>query len=405
MKYKSFQNGSLVRRPDVDGFTWVLRYYKDGVKKALSIGTNRDLPTEAAARRKAADMVPVINDSKVLYTFAQLVERYKLEELPERPHVAASYKSVLKHLTAKWGEYDLPTLMSDLMAIQTWVSNIQTLPTKTKPARPASKKTKQNAKAIMHRLINCAMKWGYLPVTANPIGLVEVKVSGVQPKKRLKKPVTSAQLMSLIRDPEMPEHVRVMTKLAVGLGLRISEVLGFKWEDIDLELGVIRVMRSSVGKYIGDTKSAESGAEDGEGEMPLHPYLVHTLKKWQEFTPSVGGWVFGNVTTGRPFHRDSLQVDHLAPAGRRAGIPSLGWHTFRHTQSKSLRENKVPLEVQQMMMRHATVDQTNEYGKDDGSLELKREAHNLVIESLFGEEIVKDGIEQHVSQFHRSKSS
>lgn len=45
----------------------------------------------------------------------------------------------------------------------------------------------------------------------------------------------------------------------------------------------------------------------------------------------VNGWLFGNIDTGRPYHADSLRQDHLAPAGRKAGIPNLGWHNFRHT--------------------------------------------------------------------------
>lgn len=382
MSRARFQQGTLVRRDDADGFTWILRYNKDGVRKALTIGTNRDLPTETDARIKAANMVSVINASKPVYTFAQLVERYEREALPSRPQTAASYKSMLKHIKAKWGAYELVELLSDLVAIGDWVSGLKTMPTKSgKPARTASKKTKQNVKAMLHRLINCGMRWGYLPVTENPIALVEIKVTGIQPKKRLKKPLTLAQIKAAQTDKEVPEHVRVMVKLSVGLGLRISEVLGLRWEDVDFERNVISIERSSVGKHLGDTKSEESRCE-----LPLHQYLVDVLLAWREAMPVVAGWLFGNETTKRPFHRDSLQADHLIPLGVRCGIPSLGWHTFRHTHSKLHRQVGTPLEVQQMSMRHADIATTNDYGQDDGSMDLKRKANDAVFDLLLREE-------------------
>jgi hypothetical protein len=42
-------------------------------------------------------------------------------------------------------------------------------------------------------------------------------------------------------------------------------------------------------------------------------------------------WMFASEITGRPYWRGSSSEDHLEPAGKRAGILGLGWHSFRHT--------------------------------------------------------------------------
>lgn len=65
--------------------------------------------------------------------------------------------------------------------------------------------------------------------------------------------------------------------------------------------------------------------------LPLHELLVQELEQWKGREKSVNGWLFKNIDTGRPYHASSLRKDHLAHAGRKAGIPNLEWHNFRHT--------------------------------------------------------------------------
>lgn len=75
--------------------------------------------------------------------------------------------------------------LMDVMAIEQWLNDYQTLPTpdrtvkglliKGRPPRPASKKTKTLMKGFIHRVFELAIKWGYLTMQRNPIGLVEIK--------------------------------------------------------------------------------------------------------------------------------------------------------------------------------------------------------------------------------------
>lgn len=378
---RSFQGGSLVQVPNRHGFSWVLRYNEKetGKRKALTLGTHIDLPTEFHARLEAAKQTAVINSDVKAYTVNQLVAKFRETDQALRVQTVSSYGSNLKYIEARWGDTPIPEMLKNLLIVQDWLSNLKSFPTLTRPSRPLSKKTKQNVKALLHRLIQCAMLWGYMEVGVNPVALVEIKTPrGVTlPKKRLKVPISVAEYYLLINDPETASHVKVMMTIALFLGMRISEILALRWDDIDLENGKIDISHSVVGRHLEGTKTDAS-----ESSLPLHPQLVLIIKAWAEAMPVVKGWVFGSVVTGRPFHRDSLQADHLAPAGKRVGIDGLGWHTFRHTYITLLRECGTQPEVQMMLMRHADMRTTNGYGRDGGNMALKRVANTTVIDNI-----------------------
>jgi integrase len=70
---------------------------------------------------------------------------------------------------------------------------------------------------------------------------------------------------------------------------------------------------------------------------------------------------FVSVFAGRrgvPPWPDGLLTDHLKPAALRAGIGSIGWHTFRHTYSTLLHALGTLPAVQKELLRHADISTT-----------------------------------------------
>lgn len=89
--------------------------------------------------------------------------------------------------------------------------------------------------------------------------------------------------------------------------------------------------------------------------------------------------MFGSPITNRPYHRDSLHKAYLTPAALKIGLPRLGWHDFRHTHRAMLRDLGLPLEVQQKLMRQASIAMTAHYG-NPGMDESKRDANRQLVE-------------------------
>jgi integrase len=59
----------------------------------------------------------------------------------------------------------------------------------------------------------------------------------------------------------------------------------------------------------------------------------------------------------------------------------LGWHAFRHTYRARLAELELPLEIQQKLMRHTSIDMTTKYGKNL-MLKVTRPANAQIVEMM-----------------------
>jgi integrase len=108
---------------------------------------------------------------------------------------------------------------------------------------------------------------------------------------------------------------------------------------------------------------------------------VNVLRGWREAEPPVNGWLFGNIDTGKPYHADTMRQRHLNRVAAEIGLPKLGWHAFRHTYRARLAELELPLEIQQKLMRHASIDMTTKYGKNS-MLKVTRPANAQIVEMM-----------------------
>lgn len=348
---------------------WVFMYRDDEGHRSRNIGTVEKFPTKASAEKAASKLRKDINGQREFVYVRDLLKKYEEEGMPDRPHTQNTYLSFAKRIREKWGSVRLDVMAKDLMGVEQWVNSLRTYPTKNTPARDMSKKSKIHVKAFIHRLFERAIFWNMMDLQRNPIGLVSVKGRCGRVKPLVV--VTVEQYLKILDDAKLLEHVKVMIQLAMCLGLRASEILGLQWIDIDFKESTIRVRHSVVGANEDDTKTPESAQT-----IPTHPELMEALQTWKE-TPSVNGWLFGSPLTGRPYWRGVMQQDHLAPAGERAGIQGLGWHSFRHTYRTMLRESGQPMEVQQKLMRHTDIRTTMGYGEQ--SMTEERKAANILI--------------------------
>jgi integrase len=328
------------------------------------LGTISDLPTKRHAE-KAAEAVRIeINSSEKppRMTFGGLIERYKLDKLPERYSTRVSYLSCLNvHVSPQWGDYTLEQIAKVPYEVEKWFEGLQLAP-----------KTKGHIKGLMHRLFECAMKWGIYPIGRNPMELVEIK----NVSKRLRQPrvLSQDEFWRLIGYLEEPFRTMVLT--AQCLGLRISEVMALRWEDFNFESLTLRVQRAIVHGRVDDVKT-----EYSNDDLPLDPEYAGMMETWNSKCPSTpGDWVFPNPSTQLPYWQESIAARQIKPAAIKAGLgKSVGWHTFRHTYRTWLDSAGAPMSIQRELMRHASIQTTmNVYGRATMS-EAKRKANSNVV--------------------------
>jgi integrase len=170
---------------------------------------------------------------------------------------------------------------------------------------------------------------------------------------------SKAELVALLNAAE--ERQRPFVFLLVYTGMRISELRGLRWRDLDLEIGVLHVrQRVDAWGRFSAPKSA-NGARD----IPLAPSVINTLKRWKlACPPSTLDLVFPN-RAGRPFTLQNLHERLLHPLEHKAdvlnvnGKPKYGFHAFRHAAASLFIENLhwSPKRVQ-AVMGHASMSMT-----------------------------------------------
>lgn len=375
-KRQSFQQGSVLRRSRVKGpDVWVFFYRENGKQKTQVIGSLEKFPTKASAEMEVHELRKSINSRRECVYVGGLIDRYLAEDLPTRHDTAASYRSYIKRIRHKFGTMRVEEMVKNLVVIEQWLNSQMTEPRPSRPSQLLSKKSRLNLKACLHRIFERAMFWGLMDLQRNPIGLVSVKGKSKRTRPLVLVPIENYQKM--LDDPLLVEHGKMMVMVAMCLGLRASEILGLQWSDITFGTPtIIRVQRSMVGKHEEDTKTPESTQD-----VPLHPEFVEALMQWKTKAASNCKWIFANPLTGKPYHRESLLKDHVEPSAARAGIPGIGWHSFRHTYRANMNELGEPMEVQQKMMRHSDIKTTMGYG-DQKLDRMRREANNKIFEMV-----------------------
>jgi integrase len=199
-----------------------------------------------------------------------------------------------------------------------------------------------------------------------------------KPKPRKKRPAyfTDAELRRLW--PELAGRPVYLTaaKLALLTGLRIGELSGLRWDDVDLLTGELHVRRQfTAGELVERTK------DDDPRTIDLVPAARELLEDWYARTGD-DGLVLELETGGYLDASNTRKV--LYAAMTRAGVPRIGerggsrdWHSFRHSFARVSLEHGAQLEWVQSQLGHSSITLTRDlYGAWSREAE-KREAARL----------------------------
>ncbi|HHV58261.1 MAG TPA: site-specific integrase [Firmicutes bacterium] len=153
-------------------------------------------------------------------------------------------------------------------------------------------------------------------------------------------------------------------------GLRRGELLGLKWQDIDLKKGVLRVKRSLVRVPIkkGETelRFQEPKTESGRRSIPLPPSIVSALKahrKEQAKEKLIMGQEYQDNalvfcrSDGRPLD-PSYFTYRFHQLLKKAGVNDTNFHALRHTFATRMLELGESAKVAQEILGHSNISMT-----------------------------------------------
>jgi integrase len=178
------------------------------------------------------------------------------------------------------------------------------------------------------------------------------------------RPLDSEQtklLLSVARD----EPLEALYVVAVTAGLRIGELLGLRWEDVDLERGTMRVARTlsrakegprfttpknGKGRSIMLTKQAIEAIRSHRKRQNVERLRAGSL--WED-----NGLVFVSGT-GTPSRRDVVDRRSFKPLLDAAGLPHMTLHDLRHTCATLLLSRGVHPKFVQELLGHTSIAMT-----------------------------------------------
>ena len=207
-----------------------------------------------------------------------------------------------------------------------------------------SPKTINNALTVLRKLLSLAAEQGV--------------ISHVPPVKWLKvhKPpfdFLSFEEAERLIDAAEPAW-RTMITLALKSGLRLGELHGLQWSDVDFVAGRLTVRRNIWRGVINTPKGGRSRTVD------LPATMVRMLKEHRHLK---GPYVFCDASD-QPLTEQRCRKP-LLRALKRAGITReegrIGWHDLRHTYASHLVMRGTPLKVVQELLGHSTIEMTMRY--------------------------------------------
>ena len=140
---------------------------------------------------------------------------------------------------------------------------------------------------------------------------------------------TMAELNALIENSSARRRPFIAT--AIFTGMRLSELRGLSWSDVDLDSGVIHVrQRADAWGRIGPPKS-----KSGKRDIPLAPIVLNMLKQWRIVCPKGElNLVFPNnrakIERMSHIHRDTWHPLQIKCGLTTDGVPRYGFHMLRH---------------------------------------------------------------------------
>ena len=188
-------------------------------------------------------------------------------------------------------------------------------------------------------------------------GLIKVNPAAEATLPRVPKPkitvLTQEQLDALLEAAKGTRFYALLYVLAYT-GLRLGEALALKWEDVDLDRGVLFI--------VGETKTEESVRAVGLDDDTVAVLRRH--KKEQEWLKRMEGPRYENqglvFTTerGTSPSPSNLRNRYLYPLCEKAGVPRVNFHALRHTHASLLLTANVHPKIVSERLGHASIETT-----------------------------------------------
>lgn len=218
-----------------------------------------------------------------------------------------------------------------------------------------SKNTIRLQIAYLRKALNRALKDGL--IGSNPASRVGEEYRQARNLHEEINPLSQAEI-KMYQNEARKELVQyyLFLQTALQAGLRVGELCGLNWNDIDFEKKRIHVRRT-IGKdgRIGPPKSKK-----GVRFVKLNDFLIHELKKWKRSQQEQHGtteYVFCSISGKARININQIRKIH-ADILKRAKLRHIRLHDLRHTYATFLLQKGASVWWVSRQMGHSSIQVT-----------------------------------------------
>lgn len=320
------------------GQVWYLTFYVRGKRVQESTGTadRRKAEKLYALRLSEVERGQYAQSAKM--TLAEFGQQY-LEYAKANKRSWLRDEQILTHLNAAMGKAQ----MSNIGALQIERYKLDRLKQSASPA------TVNREVALLKHMFNVADHW-QLFYGRNPVrGVKFLEEDNLQIRS-----LSEAEEERLLQC--CSSYLQDLVRFAINTGLRLGEILNLKWEEVDLEHAVIKMLVRKNRRML---------------EVPLNDTALAVVNGWCGVRKCE--YVFYNPETGGQWKDLWLG---LKKACRKAALNDITWHTFRHTFASRLTRNGADVVTVKELLGHSSLSVTMRYAHTNR--EAKKRAVGLI---------------------------
>lgn len=212
---------------------------------------------------------------------------------------------------------------------------------------------------LLHRVLKQALRWGMVSRNVTEM---------VHPPRRATPEIAtwSSEEVTTFFAVADEHYLAALWRLALLTGMRRGELLGLKWEDLNIDQATLAVRRTLSRGQGGTWELGQPKTAAGRRSIALPASCVAVLRKhrpaqnaerlrlgeiWEDH-----GFVFTN-RTGGPLHVNSLE-HQFKKLIRETGLPKIRLHDLRHTSATLLLGQGVHPKIVQERLGHADISMT-----------------------------------------------
>lgn len=237
----------------------------------------------------------------------------------------------------------------------------------SKTKKPLSGKTILEHHRLLRAMLHKAVYWQL--IVANPAERVQPPKARKPKRRSYDDEQTKILLENLELLPSEDTNYKVAIILTVFTGVRLGELMGLEWQDVDFKNGIISINRSS--QYLADmgvfTKVPKT--ESSIREIAIPEFIISLLeeyKLWYEEQKSIYGELWMNSdrlfvqADGKPMHPSTISKWFVKYVGQ-IGLPVINFHGLRHTNASLLVAQNIDIAVISARLGHAQISTTLDF--------------------------------------------